>query len=107
MKRIRLFALLALSSVAYAQGPPPPGPPPGGPRGLERGAMIPREFGIGRPPWKVVTGAPYSAEVSNSVVETLADGNTIHRTSTGRTARDSQGRTYLQETITEGPLAQN
>ena len=68
--------------------------------------MIPREFGIGRPPWKVVTGAPYSAEVSNSVVETLADGNTIHRTSTGRTARDSQGRTYLQETITEGPLAQ-
>lgn len=108
MKSITLFTLMALSGAAYAQGPPPPpGPPPGGPPGLERGAMIPREFGIGGPPWKVVAGAPYSAEVSNSVVQTLADGNTIHRTSTGKTARDSQGRTYMQETITEGPMAQN
>jgi hypothetical protein len=69
--------------------------------------MIPREFGIGGRPWKVVTGAPYSADVNNSLMQTLADGNTIQRTTTGKAARDSQGRTYLQETITQGPLAQN
>jgi hypothetical protein len=40
-------------------------------------------------------------------MQTLADGNTIQRTTTGKVARDTQGRTYLQETITEGPLAHN
>jgi hypothetical protein len=49
---------------------------------------------------KVITGAPYSATVTNTLVKTLADGNTIQRTTTGIVARDSQGRTYSQETIT-------
>lgn len=107
MKRIAIAALLALGGVlAYAQEPPP-GPPPGGPPGFGRGAMIVREFGIGAHPWKVVTGAPYSADTSNSLIQTLADGNTIQRNTTGKVARDNQGRTYLQETITEGPLARN
>jgi hypothetical protein len=57
-------------------------------------------------PGKVVTGAPYSADTSNSVVQTLADGNTIQRGMTGHVARDAQGRTYSQETITGGMLAQ-
>ncbi len=105
MKRIRLFALLALGGgIVCAQAP---GPPPGGPLPLAREGMGPMGFGIAGPHWKVVTGAPYSADVSNSLVQMLADGNTIHRTTTGKAARDNQGRTYLQETITEGPLARN
>jgi hypothetical protein len=55
----------------------------------------------------VVTGAPYSADVSNSVVQTLSDGNSIQRSTTGHVARDAQGRTYSQETITGGMLARN
>jgi hypothetical protein len=37
--------------------------------------------------------APYSATITNESVETLADGNRIVQSSTGTTARDSQGRT--------------
>jgi hypothetical protein len=40
-----------------------------------------------------VQGAPYSATITNESVQTLADGNRIVQTSTGATARDSQGRT--------------
>lgn len=39
-----------------------------------------------------VVGAPYSATTSNEHVQVLADGNRIVQTSTGTTARDSQGR---------------
>lgn len=45
-----------------------------------------------------VVGAPYSATITNDSVQTLADGNRIVRTSTGSTARDSQGRTR-QDTV--------
>jgi hypothetical protein len=44
-----------------------------------------------------VQGAPYSATIANESVQTLADGNRIVQTSSGSTARDSQGRTR-QET---------
>lgn len=40
-----------------------------------------------------VQGAPYSATITNESVQTLADGNRIVQSSTGSTARDSQGRT--------------
>lgn len=40
-----------------------------------------------------VQGAPYSATITNESVQTLADGNRIVQSSTGPTARDSQGRT--------------
>src|ERR1700686_187764 len=40
-----------------------------------------------------VLGAPYSASTSNESIQTLADGNRLVQTSTGTTARDSQGRT--------------
>src|SRR4029077_5908202 len=40
-----------------------------------------------------VQGAPYSATINNESIQTLADGNRIVQTSTGTTARDSQGRT--------------
>jgi hypothetical protein len=109
MKRnFRFLALTAVLTVGglYGQDGPPPGPPPGGmgPGGGGFGRMGP---GMGGPMHKVVTGAPYSADVSNQVVETLSDGNTIQRTTTGHVARDPQGRTYSQETINGGPLAQN
>lgn len=45
-----------------------------------------------------VLGAPYSATITNESVQTLADGNRLVQTSTGTTARDSQGRTR-QETV--------
>jgi hypothetical protein len=45
-----------------------------------------------------VQGAPYSATITNELVQTLADGNRIVQTSSGSTARDSQGRTR-QETM--------
>jgi hypothetical protein len=41
----------------------------------------------------VVTGAPYSATITNESVQTLADGTHITQSSSGTTARDSQGRT--------------
>jgi hypothetical protein len=40
-----------------------------------------------------VVGAPYTATTNNESVQVLADGNRIVQTSTGTTARDSEGRT--------------
>jgi hypothetical protein len=54
-----------------------------------------------------VTGAPYSADVTNSLVRNLPDGNSIQRTTTGHVARDNDGRTYSEETIKGGFLGQN
>ncbi len=95
-----LTSVMVLVGVMYGQTPaplsgnPPPHPPMMGRAHLE----------IGRSLMKVVTGAPYSADITNSLVQTLADGNTIQRTTTGKVARDPQGRTYVQENIKEGPL---
>ena len=44
-------------------------------------------------PTAPVTGAPYSATISNEFVQMLADGNRIVNNSSGTVARDSQGRT--------------
>jgi hypothetical protein len=44
-------------------------------------------------PGMTIQGAPYSAAITNESIQTLADGNRIVQTSTGTTARDSQGRT--------------
>jgi hypothetical protein len=84
-------------SVA-AQGPPDP--PPGRHAFGPPGEMLMH-------PGRVIAGAPYSADVSTSTTQTLSDGNTINRNTTGRVARDSQGRTYLQQNIQGGPWAQN
>src|SRR4051794_28480130 len=105
----RLVKVVAVGFVLstaclYAQdGAPRPGPHAmGGPGGGPFGRIGP---GFG-PFGKVVTGAPYSADVSNQSVQTLGDGNTVQRSTNGHIARDSQGRTYSQETITGGPLGQ-
>ena len=48
---------------------------------------------IGRGMGTPVQGAPYSATITNESIQTLADGAHIVQSSTGTTARDSQGRT--------------
>lgn len=106
MKRV-MEAILAgglLASGAWAQTGGPPGPPPGGPHA--RGQFGPGGgFGPGMHLGKVVTGAPYQATATRTFTQTLANGNTIQRTTTATVARDSAGRTYEQETITGGPWA--
>jgi hypothetical protein len=104
MKNSRsLSALLLLGgSLLFGQMGP-------GSRGAFGGSEGPGgRGGLGRL-WhaKVVTGAPYSASVSNSVVQQLAGGNTIQRTTTGQVARDSEGRTYEQLTTSGGMLGQS
>ncbi len=54
---------------------------------------------------KVVTGAPYSATATDQFFQTLSGGNTIQHTTTAQVARDSQGRTYTQQSMTGGPWA--
>ena len=54
--------------------------------------MTRREPSEGRP-LAPVTGAPYSATMTNEMVQTLTDGTHITQTTTGNVARDSQGRT--------------
>ncbi len=68
-----------------------------GPGRMSPGGL--RGFG-GMRSGKVVTGEPYSAQMTATSVKTLGDGNTIQRTTTGFVARDSEGRTYTQETST-------
>jgi hypothetical protein len=48
---------------------------------------------------KVVKGAPYSAQVTTEVVQTLADGNKITRQMTSSLYRDSDGRTRREQTL--------
>jgi hypothetical protein len=92
--RLGLTLVLAASSCAYAQETgnvmyqaPVPAPGVAGPvtgvavGGMMKGSITP------------IKGAPYSATITNESVQTLADGNRIVQTSTGNTARDSQGRT--------------
>jgi hypothetical protein len=89
---VATLAFCAALPVAAQFGGPPP-------RGFIGGPGH-REFAS----HKVVKGTPYSAMVTNTVIQHLPDGNTIQRTTTGQVARDSQGRTYEQETINGGPL---
>ena len=55
---------------------------------------------------RVVTGAPYSAEVITESIQVLADGNRIVHRTTGRVFRDGQGRTR-RETDREGGQPQS
>ena len=54
----------------------------------------------------VVKGAPYTADTSTETTQTLADGNRIVRTETGAVARDSEGRTRREMSMSGvGPWA--
>jgi len=105
-----LTAAVCLSAATlFAQTESAPEGPPPGPHGFMRGGpggpggMGP--IGMGMHLGKVVAGAPYSADVNTSTTQTLSDGNTISRATTGHVARDGQGRTYFEQNISEGPWA--
>lgn len=48
-------------------------------------------------PAATISGAPYSADAITERVQILADGNRIHQATSGRVARDSQGRVRRDE----------
>ncbi|MBS1788568.1 MAG: energy transducer TonB [Acidobacteria bacterium] len=48
---------------------------------------------------KLVKGAPFVADIENETVKTLADGNRIVHKNSGSIARDSEGRTRRETTI--------
>ncbi len=80
----------ALMPSATAQNPPAPG------GGFGRAHFFGAElFSAG----KVVTGAPYSAQAVTEHTQVLADGNTIHTTTTANVYRDSQGRTRREQEL--------
>ena len=83
MKRalIVIFAMFAASFCAFAQEQPVATVSTGTAMALFNGKIA------------TVQGAPYSGTITNESVQTLADGTRIVQTSTGTTARDSQGRT--------------
>jgi hypothetical protein len=100
-----LLASLAMAAVTRAQetvpAPPPPAPaggdvfymavPDGGPMPPpEAIEFVEFAGGVGG---KTVTGAPFTATISNQSSQTLPDGNHIQRNTTGTFSRDAQGRT--------------
>ncbi len=94
-------AALGLSVAAQAQGMP--GPPPGPP--MERGSFA-FERMVGGFGGKVVTGAPFSAQVTRETVQVLSNGTQVDQKMTGSVARDSAGRTRQEMTFNNiGPLS--
>jgi len=90
IKRI-FIALIGLGAAAYGQ--PGRGPLATGPGVRLLGAQAGR-------PGQVVKGAPYSADVTIEISQTLADGNKIRQTSSERVYRDSEGRTRSEPSLT-------
>ena len=91
----RLFAV-AMSLAGAALMAQPGGRhmgPPGGPGDF---AFLGGQFGFAG---KVVTGAPYTAQRVTQVTQTLSDGTHIQESNTATLARDSQGRTRVEETL--------
>jgi hypothetical protein len=87
-------ATLCWSQAADTEGPPPP---PDGQFVFVHGGPM---FGMVKP----VTGAPFSAQATTQITQTLADGNQINRTETAQIARDSSGRTRRDATVSHiGP----
>jgi len=85
-----LLVAAAMMPNASAQDPPARG------GGFGRARFFGAElFSAG----KVVTGAPYSAQAVTEHTQVLADGNTIHSTTTANLYRDSQGRTRREQEL--------
>lgn len=97
----RSFIFIAAIGLACGVGAFGQMPGPGMARGMGRVPFGPM---MGPGHGKTVTNAPYSATLTNSVVEHLDGGNTIQRTTTGQIARDDQGRTFEQITVTRNPF---
>jgi hypothetical protein len=89
--RIVLAGSLVFAAAGLAQQPPPRF------RGGMGGArFLGAEAGM---PGRVVTNAPYSAEIVTDTTQTLAGGNRIHQTNTIKVYRDSAGRTRREQEL--------
>jgi hypothetical protein len=97
--------VVAQAQSTSAPPPNPPGPSQNvmyfrtGPGPLGAGDdmdFVGFEAGLGG---KTVTGEPFTAAINVQRTQTLADGNVINRTTTGRIARDSQGRVRRDMTL--------
>jgi hypothetical protein len=86
MKYVAISILvLAAASCAFAQG--------GGDVFYQTTGRAVSISSFQKGPVAPVTGAPYSATISNETKQTLEDGSHIVQTMNGNVARDSQGRT--------------
>lgn len=94
------FIPILLSAQVSSQpaAPPPPPPPPPGPNVFFYQSAVPAAPDIGRDA-KPVTNAPYQADIETQTTQHLADGNVIQNSHTSKVARDSQGRTWTEETV--------
>lgn len=94
------LAALGLSVAAQAQGMP--GPHPGA---MGRGSFAFERL-MGGFGGKVVTGAPFSAQITRETIQVLSDGTRIDRKGTENISRDSAGRTRRQMAFNNiGPLS--
>ena len=102
-----------MSEGAFFQQPLPPPPPGGAPPNVffhtqKAGDKVTMEYIAIGDSAKPVTGAPYTATAITETTQVLADGNRIVNKTESQLARDSQGRTRRQETMSNiGPLATN
>jgi hypothetical protein len=94
--RLALYALLAVSVSALAQGLPPG-------RGTSA-RFLGAEAGMSG---RTVKNAPYSADVVTESTQILADGNRIHQSSTAKLYRDSEGRTRREQSLNLNGLSPN
>lgn len=107
--RTSLLGLIAVA-VALAQNPPGPGgpgrhfgPPPGD--GFPGARFLGAEPGM---QGRVVTNAPFSADVVTESTQTLSDGNHIKQSATVHFSRDSEGRTRSEQSLAHlGALGSN
>jgi hypothetical protein len=90
--RMLLAGSLVFAAAGFAQQPPPPRF-----RGGMGGArFLGAEAGM---PGRVVTNAPYSADIVTDTTQVLPDGNHIHQTNTTKAYRDSAGRTRREQAL--------
>ncbi len=94
MKYKIISGVFLLAAAAAAQVPGPRG----GGMGAGMGGLRLLGAEAGRP-GKVVKGAPYAADTSSEVTQTLPDGNKIHLTASARIYRDSEGRTRREPSL--------
>jgi hypothetical protein len=114
MRMLRKFHSVLLCAVAVAgmgsarllaqsNPPPPPRFGRGGPGPQDGIGFLGFEAGFGN---RVVTGAPYSAQVTTEHTETLGDGNQIDQKNSLTVYRDGQGRTRREQTLSAiGPYS--
>ena len=90
------LAIIFAAGSMRAQSGTPSGPPAGAGMPFGEIGFGGFEAGFGG---KTVTNAPFTATFSTQTSQTLSDGNQIQRNTTGTIARDSQGRTRRDLTL--------